>query len=162
MKQIPPRETNQTEQQTGVPIESDIGSLNTPTNITEITAQPETTLPPLHKVVVKEPHTKVQQTTDIKTEKDATMRSAREPETNGAFPNNQCEHKMMKDKSLQPEEKLKTATCNETRIRNHEASVKDNTVNTNKADKERQEKQKSQGSMKRGPEHFSRVMQGNR
>ena len=61
VKRNTPRENNQTEQQTGVLMESD-----TPTNVTTATALPETTPPKLHEMVVEEPDTIVKYTTDNK------------------------------------------------------------------------------------------------
>ena len=84
-------------------------------------------------MLVKEPDTKVKQTTDNKNEKDATMQSAKETKTTGASTDNQSEHRRVTDKSLQPEQKLENTTNNETEIRNQEATVEDTTANTNKA-----------------------------
>ena len=64
MERNTPKEKNQTEQQTGVPIESD-----NPTNMTGTTALPETTVPRLHEIVVEEPDTMLKQTQIIKMRK---------------------------------------------------------------------------------------------
>ena len=143
VKRNTPRENNQTEQQTGA------------------TALPEKTLPPLREMVVDEPDTMVKQTTDNKNEKDATKQSTKETTTTEDSTDNQSQHQKVKDNSLQPEKKLEASTTNETGTRNQENMVEDTTANTNKAHKGSQEKQ-TQGSMKRGPEHFSPVKQDNR
>ena len=135
VKQNCSRENNLTEQQTRVPIENIVAPQNTLTDITGATALPETALPSLHEMVVKEPGIKAKQTTGNKNDKDAKIQLENEAKTTGVSTDYQSEHERVKDKTLQPDEKLETATFNETRICNQEATVEDTTVNSNKTHK---------------------------
>ena len=57
---------------------------------------------------------------------------------------------------------MKIATNIETRTCNQEATVEDTTAITNKTPKVSKEKKKAQGSLKRRPEHPSKIKQENR
>ena len=58
--------------------------------------------------------------------------SAKEATTSGDSTDNQSEHENVKDKRLQPEEKMEMATNNETRACNQEVTIKGTTAKTNK------------------------------